>query len=163
MDENIIRGSISKLPHYSHDVTIHFEQVGLDLLKPLCLFVRTYRLTEVRDLVQTFKDKGITLFNGVWLKSDTGDKRLLPPPVIEVHNNNHVIIDGLHRVYEARCKNIPSLYIAVIRGNLPPLPADILEWSDVQETDKKMSRQEKFRNLNEANFREINKYIDDYN
>ena len=71
-----------------------------------------------------------------------------------------MIIDGLHRLFEAARTGRRSVSVVVLRGGLQRLPADTLRWEEVSLTDHKTSRDAKFRNLDDSVFRPIHKYID---
>ncbi len=162
VDWLLVKKKIKQLSQYSGNVSINFEKVNVNQLRPLCLFVRTYRLQSVQKLISLYENFPLRLFESAWIEKEGSVKGILVPPIIEVHNDEFVIIDGLHRLFEVFRTKRPNIYTVVIRGNLDKLPADILTWSEVQMTDRTMTRSEKFRNLDEANFRQINQYIDDF-
>ena len=55
---------------------------------------------------------------------------------------------------------VRAVWVAVVAGTLPPLPADVLEWADVEVTRQRMQRREKFRNYNRERFRHVKRFID---
>ena len=150
------------VPEYADEnrVQLAEEVVALTSLHPLCRLARSYRLVAVTQLIAVYDAAGLPLFSGVWLTSDIEPARLISPPVIEEHTGRLVIIDGLHRLFEAARTGRRSVSVVVLRGGLQRLPADTLRWEEVSLTDHKTSRDAKFRNLDDSVFRPIHKYID---
>jgi len=153
--------AIRKVPQYQENVSLEYIIVSPNSLRPLCLYVRTYRLIEVRAFLTRLVPLGIPLFDGVVTISSDGTKRLIPPPIVEQHGKHLVIIDGLHRVYESIQTKQDQIKVALVRGELEKLPADMLKWEEVSVTDQKLPRTKKFRNLDESRFRHINRFIDE--
>jgi hypothetical protein len=156
-----IHDKLRCVPQYAGKASIRLQEVPTQVLLPLCLFVRSYRLEPVRQLIRLYRQAGIALFEGVWVEQK-GSLRLLLPPIIEAHEGQHIIIDGLHRIHEMRLVQQPAVRVVVISGVAQPVPADVVAWSEVQMTDQELPRAQKFRNLDESRFREINRYIDDF-
>jgi hypothetical protein len=154
---------IRRVPQYADAARIRLTEESLDpaRLRPLCRLVRTYRLDGVRRLIAACTAAQVPLFAGIWLKPADGTERLIPPPLIEEHGGQLVIIDGLHRLYEATQTGMGAVTITVLRGELERLPADVMSWDEVSLIDRHTPRTEKFRNLDEAVFRQIHEHIDE--
>ena len=146
---------IQQIPQYTYASSIEMITVEVDKLKPLCLFVRNYRLKPASDLINAYTKQDIPLFEPV----KTG-VRIINPPIIELHDNMFVIIDGLHRINYLRQIQVKSAIVMIVYGVNVPLPADILNWDEVQHTNEKLSRKEKFRNLKVEYFRPIDWIVD---
>lgn len=157
-----VESKIRTVPEYADlgSVVVRPERVAPNWLRPLCRYVRTRRLAEIQKLVAAFDRQTIPLFEGVRIGRPESEEFLLPPPIVEIHRNQPVIIDGLHRVFECLKSGRPEVVVALLHGSLPDLPADVLVWSDVELTGKKLPRGEKFQNFNPANFRSIKHFID---
>ena len=158
-----VTARIATVPQYTEpaNVTIQQERIRPEQLCPLCRLVRVYRLTAIQDLVMAFNNRSIALFDGVWLTRPDGTEHLLPPPIIEVHDHRYVIVDGTHRIFFCLQSHQEHVGVAVVRGLLPPLPADILTWADVEVINRKVPRHQKFRNFDPTQFRRIREFIDD--
>lgn len=128
---------------------------------PLCLLARVHRLERVVDLIAAYQEQSIPLFEGVWAQPGDGRRFLIAPPILELHRDRRVIIDGIHRLFGCLTRAPEPVLVAVVSGVKQELPADIVDWSQVTLTDRQTERREKFRNLDEARFREINRWIDD--
>lgn len=150
------------IPQYRDSLAVTITETRLSpaQLLPLCRYVRIHRLEKVEKLVEAYQAASLQQFEGAWILRDDRDV-LLVPPIIEVHHQRNVIIDGLHRVFLGRQSKIALLTVAVVRGDLSPLPADVLSWSEVELTSERVPRSTKFRNLDEANFRDVRQYIDE--
>ena len=146
---------IRRVPEYADESRVHpsHEVVALPSLGLLCRLARTYRLEGASQLIAVYDTAGLTLFNGVWLTWENEAPRLIPPPVIEEHKGRLVIIDGLHRLFEAVRTGLRSVSAVVLRGDLPRLPADTLTWEELSVTDHETPRALKFQNLDDAVFR----------
>jgi hypothetical protein len=119
-------------------------------------------LHRVTDLAAAYRYQGAPLFAGVWIDGANGVRRMIPPPIVELHDDVCVIIDGLHRAYFCLQSGVPCA-VALASGDLPPLPADVLTWSDVRLVDGLLSREQKFRNFDETWFRPVRQRFDEAN
>lgn len=158
-----VERKVRRVPQYADAARVRLTEETVDpvRLRPLCRLARTYRLDGVRQLMAACDAAGVTLFRGVWLTAVGSPERLVPPPLIEEHGGLLVIIDGLHRLYEAMQTGRGKVTVAVLRGELQRLPADVLTWDEVSLIDRHTLRAEKFRNLDESVFRQIHEHIDE--
>jgi len=159
---NLVLETVRRVPHYSGQVSIEKQWINPALSRPICLFVRTYRLSEVKQLVASYAEYQIPLFESAWLSKDDAPRRMLLPPILEVHQDQCVVIDGHHRIYEAIQQHQSAILVLIIKGQLDKLPADVLSWDEVAITNQRLPRELKFRNFRSSNFRLINELIDSF-
>lgn len=77
------------------------------------------------------------------------------PPIIEIHRNKAVILDGIHR--NCVCKGAGTTMNTVHISEIDiPLPFDILNWKDAQLMDEKPPIEERYINLKKEYFRDLN-------
>jgi hypothetical protein len=149
------------VPQYRNSSTVSIQPmlVRLEDLRPLCRLVRTYRLSRVEEQVAAYRAQGLELFQGAWARQEEGVEALVTPPIVESHGQHRAIIGGLHRLYCAHRLRLQEVWVALVGGGLEELPADVLEWSDLEITDRHVPRSAKFRNLDETKFRELKRWI----
>lgn len=75
------------------------------------------------------------------------------PPIIEMHNGNHCLIDGVHRNYVTMSIGT-TIESIIISGTLPP-PCDFSPWDKINIVEEKPPRELRFRNLLTYNFRNL--------
>ncbi len=157
-----IEHKVRALPEYADPEAVSLQPQALApaALRPLCLRGRTHRLAAVEELIAAYRRYEIELFRGVWASPAGGREVLVPPPIVELHEGRPVLIDGLHRVYCALCLGVEAVWVVVIAGKLPALPAEVLQWAEVEITAWRTHRREKFRGFNRATFRHVKRYID---
>ncbi len=155
-----VTGAIRRVPLYGECTTITHEKLPTQVLKPICAIARTYRLERVGSLVAAYGAAALPLYVGVILSYPTGGSCLVAPPIIEMHGEDYVLIDGLHRLLAARCKGLSAVSVAVVRGELSPLPGDAVSWSCVRTVSCHTSRESKFRNFRPPHFRPISESLD---
>jgi len=89
--------------------------------------------------------------------SDSEGKKAIAfyiPPFVEVHGNNAVIVDGIHRSYI--CGGAETTINAVhIYGVEIPLPFDPLSWEETKVVKEKPPIEERYKNLKREFFRDL--------
>ena len=76
------------------------------------------------------------------------------PPLIEHHNSDGVLLDGIHRSYI--CKSAGTTVTAVhVFNAASPLPFDKIEWGEAQLMENKPPIEQRYRNLNPKLFRDL--------
>jgi hypothetical protein len=154
---------LRRIPQYRDEgaVRVQLACVPPEDVRPMCLLVRAYRLGPVEELMAACRHHAVELFRGVWVRGARAHDVLIPPPIVEVHAGRKVIVDGLHRLYCALRLGLPAVWVALVSGVAQELPADVVAWEEVKITERRTSRWEKFRNLDETLFREVKRWIDE--
>ena len=76
------------------------------------------------------------------------------PPLVEVHGDNAVLIDGIHRSYI--CGSVGTTINAIHICNVGvKLPFDPLEWENASLMDEKPPIEKRYVNLNQDLFRDL--------
>lgn len=75
------------------------------------------------------------------------------PPIIEIHNAKHCLIDGVHRNFLTMAVGTTITSI-VIQGAITP-PCSFGSWKNIIVVDEKPPREKRFLDLNTAYFRNL--------
>lgn len=76
------------------------------------------------------------------------------PPIVEVHDADHALLDGLHRSYLQ--KNVGTTGESIlISGAAYPFPCGLRRWEEVRLVQEKPPKTERFFNLVPALFRDV--------
>ena len=141
----------------------NLEEVNPDNLTRLQTFIFKQVLDDIEEHVHGRYSHPTVYF-------DTGEKKMsvYMPPVVEKHETNFVLIDGIHRCYVAKKKheNIPVVVCEIHDGlGLPAIPLselshmradkDILD-EYIPTGEKDSSGRDKFFGLNPGEFRMYN-------
>ncbi len=149
---NNIKIVIQAIPFYKerlNSLSLSYDELPINHIKPICLYARSHRIDRLKCLILAYKKCSIPLMAGMHLRIVNGEHRFIVPPIVEVHSNSYVLVNGRHRLFllvnQELVEDVP---VVLIRGNLPPLPGDVLSWENVKEIcpKKKKNREEKFKN-----------------
>jgi len=120
MSLDSLSGKLRLVRQYSpENVLISLEEVTPTFCKPLRMIINPQRLVGTECLFQLFIELSIRPYQPVKLTSELEQKIqgdfpqhsykpndispfYIVPPIIEVHEGDHCIIDGLHRMYIAK-------------------------------------------------------------
>lgn len=151
----IVSRAIRQVSHYCQAASIRQEELPIDLIRPICRLARTYRLERARHLLRAYDRSDVVPYAGVFASTSGTTKRLIVPPIVEIHGEEHVLIDGLHRTLLASDAGRREMVVVCITGNLPPLPGDPLNWESIQTISHHTPREAKFENYRPEHFRRI--------
>lgn len=159
--ESRLRNSPTKgvkdgIHHTYRESSITLKSVNPNDLFPCALYVLSENLIRVQNLRYDFKKEGIditdldyinTLIEYDWQGSSGA---IISPPIVEKSNDDEsklVIVDGLHRVLDARLNGINKITVALIENSASPLPAYPVEWDEVKVCDEvpRLEDKRKFR------------------
>ena len=76
------------------------------------------------------------------------------PPIIEVHNNYPILIDGMHRGKICFSAGTSINAIHIYNSSIP-VPFKPIEWGEVQIVDEKPPIEERYHSLNKRVFRDL--------
>ncbi|MAF99452.1 MAG: hypothetical protein CMH61_02465 [Nanoarchaeota archaeon] len=76
------------------------------------------------------------------------------PPLLEIHDNRQVLIDGMHRSYLAKSAGSTMMYV-VVRGADAELPFDPQGWSAVSQMSERPEIKDRYVNLDISKFRDL--------
>lgn len=138
-----VKTLVGGVPVYK-DAKIGYELVHPNSLYPTAKYVMRENLSRVSRIRGEIKDRDIYTTAGVV----EHDGHLIGNPIVEVINGRRIIVDGLHRVYDAR-RNNSGIMVAVVDGVLhdyPPI-GEAVSWDDVVEVSEKPLHSRQLRDL----------------
>lgn len=94
----------------------------------------------------------------VYGQDSEGEKALAfyIPPIIEIHNDEAIILDGMHRNY--LCNSVGTTIKAVHISRISVgLPFEPINWEDIKLTNEKPPISERYVNLRQSQFRDLEK------
>jgi hypothetical protein len=129
-----------------------------DSLLPSAFYVLQSRIDFVQELQRKLLEVGIDIFTfqgGLEISIDGGPVYMLVPPIIEMTpEGNAIILDGIHRCYEAREQNRP-IHVIEINKVDPEWPAYAKAnpngWDDLHVCDVVPPEKKLYRNIPERN------------
>jgi len=128
-------------------------------------FVQIDKLVNLLDLTTTgiFADYGYTGFTRLTPKvvyseiNETLYAALYVPPIIEQHDGDYLLLDGVHRSSLVRGTGGSMRYIVIKDVNVE-FPTTPRPWEDVQKVQYKPPMEERYENLKPELFRDL-KYV----
>ncbi|WP_291127578.1 patatin-like phospholipase family protein [Flavobacterium sp. UBA7682] len=149
-EETVINTLKTKIPMY-RECHIYSELVEVDKLIPLNKYLERLKLNRVKQLEKLLSKSNLS--NSAYIESCPW---VILPPIIEKLNNGElVIIDGTHRVYNARQNDLKHLKAIVIENNKVEIPSKTNSWEKVVIKFEKKSREERYIDYDESLFRPI--------
>ena len=135
-----------------NDLDMSVEWLPPSQLLPLACYLEFLKLSRVADVEKVLSDVGLD--NAA--RIDGSPWPITPPVVERLRGGQLVIIDGTHRVYHALQNGQQRIRVIVVENSGRALPAQPLDsWTRVQVTPGTVSREERYHNYNEAEFRRI--------
>ncbi|HCU70546.1 MAG TPA: hypothetical protein DIC35_02185 [Candidatus Moranbacteria bacterium] len=130
-------------------------QISLEEVIPRDIKITSYyalekNLSFIRSLHRKLLRQGYDIFQltiGLVIQINEEDPRELVPPVVEVENDIHFILDGLHRAYVADAIGSP-LNVMVVKNASVEAYALPNEWSEIrirQEVPENSFEKKKYR------------------
>lgn len=141
------------IPVYKN-ARVRIMVVDPNSLYPTSKYVLTGNLEKIRQIRQQFLNKDhVDIFKSKERLSSmiNGNRIVISPPIIEIVNNEPLIIDGLHRCYEARRRG-ESLSVAIVSGSdyrYPPIGLPV-SWKEVVERPEQPIKGEDCRRLRQG-------------
>jgi hypothetical protein len=155
-----LRGDPSVYPYKKARIEVFGrEPKGCDVGQTFILESKLISL--ICDVEQTFSRffvKGLSKMPPVTVYgADANGEKAMAfyiPPIIEIHQNQAVILDGIHRncVCKGAGTTINSVHISEVDV---PLPFDIIRWKDTQVMKEKPSIEQRYVNLRKEYFRHL--------
>ena len=152
-DWHDVERELKRLPQYKN-ARMSIRMVKLANLKPLHRFIDEREYVRIQDLSKRFQRHNIPLWNVVTVHSSIS-KKTICPPIVEIHNNDWIVFDGLARVYHSRQDGSTDLVACVIENvNKPPSGA-VWTWNQVQVvTQSDYTKDENFQDYNASFWRD---------
>jgi pyrimidine deaminase RibD-like protein len=140
--------------------TMTMQPVRIDDLCPMSRVVERFKLFRLGFSDRLLTDLGI----GAPARIEGSPWLMTPPVVEELTDGTVVIIDGLHRIFEARSRGQESVEAIVVGGispqSLPSLP--LRGWDEIAIEAFKRPREERYVDYVPSNFRPLRAAYDSY-
>lgn len=125
-----------------------FECVPISMISPSCLHVYSDRLKKAEDLIEKCQQSNISLFMPYEVYYESGCKRLVVPPILEIRDNKYLLCDGMHRIYAAKKAGIKNIFAFVVHNPKLPLAGAINDWGNVTLIDTQLPVEKNFIDFN---------------
>lgn len=124
--EKLIFSNLKSVSQYSSkSVEFSIEKIDIKEVFFLTRFIKGYKYRQMERIFKVFKDDlKIALFSPIALSNGAGKDSIMTPPIIEIHNDKKIVIEGNARLFYA-FKNFAEdeLKAVVIRNVNHPLPS----------------------------------------
>jgi len=137
---------------FYQNLNIYIDSVKITDLLLLTKYLERFKISRMNQI------SALTLrFPIPWAAKIVGSRWHITPPVVEkTKNGSLVVIDGAHRVYNARSRGEEYMKLIIVENSEIPLPCSpVKNWDRISvELDKK-PRQVRYRNFQPSLFRSI--------
>ena len=122
---------------------------------PLARYAVTHRLRLAENLEKQYELAGLCPFEAVMVTADEAT-RVIFPPIVELRNEGHCIMDGVHRFMAAQACGLNAVSCVQVEGeSLPALPCDPISWEEIRVQDEQMPLESILPGLKRALFRPL--------
>jgi pyrimidine deaminase RibD-like protein len=152
-ERQVVEALRRNVPQYA-GAEIAYHEVETEPLRPLTRHLERFKVFRAARL------EALQLSHPVAADAAriVGSPWPITPPVVEMHGNDSIVIDGTHRAFMHHRRSIDRMRTIVVTGVEAPLPARPLAgWQDVEVYNTKLPRERRYDNYTEANFRPIRK------
>jgi hypothetical protein len=150
---------IRSVPQYrSSEIKLITLEVSGDLLI-MQKWIKEYRLLQIQQLVETFRDDGIELFHPQMVVFEDGTDSIVTPPVLEDIGNGFVLIEGSTRLFYCLKKGIQHIKAIVVSNVSDPLPGRPVRLSEVKTTSSTVSVDQMIEGYAQAHYRRIEDHV----
>lgn len=128
-----IKGETTHLPYEQCEMSI--ENIAIEDLVPLSKYVLEDNIKNVAYIYDRLKLESIDIFDlsGRLAWWDKGVKQFIAPPIVEFwEDEGYLLVDGIHRVCQARQQGKSAVTCVVIRGVTTPLVPLPTVWEKVR-------------------------------
>ncbi|MFC4048545.1 hypothetical protein ACFOY4_02515 [Actinomadura syzygii] len=135
------------------DASLAWEAVRLADVRSIVHVARRQRLSSAERLLGLYQAARMAPYLPLSVTDEPGS--FVVPPVVEVHGEHFVLIDGVHRLMAAHRTGIRQVRLLVVSGPLPEPPGDICALPDIGLSSEHRPPGVMFRNLRENEFRRV--------
>jgi hypothetical protein len=140
------------VPQYRVLQGVVLSVIATQEIQSLAKFVGRERSAFADSLCDQMIRAGITPF--LPIVAEVGQLiRLVVPPVVEMHQGLPVLVDGTHRIWAARRRGLPEVFVVLIGGIDLPLPSRVVSWESVTERSEPYTTEENLVDFQRALFR----------
>jgi len=153
-DFQIVQRELKKLYQYTQ-AEIELRRIKVANLRPLHRYIDEAEYKRIDLLAKRFRWHHFEYWELVSVLF--GDRRkLICPPIIEVHNDTWSIVDGLARVHYSREQGQSEIIACVVEKVSEPPVGEIRNWEEVRIVkDSDYKKNENFRRLDMSRWRHL--------
>lgn len=154
VEESVVLDSLKSISHYK-DANLMFEEVKLNRLKFITRYVLGYKYRAMDVLFDAYSKN--TAFGPAAFIFAGSKLSLIGPPVIEIHDNEYIIINGNTRILYAYRHGIDKLKCVVVRNvNYPVISNQRFDIDSIVISDKSIRAESRYdKNWDYSLFRNI--------
>jgi len=104
-------------------VAIHFKKVAVRDLMTITKYVTGFKYTQVGTLFEAYRASGLRLFEPGRILMGNGKSTLITPPVVEVHGQKQLVIEGTTRITYSHRNGIDELWVFLVEGVSAAMPS----------------------------------------
>lgn len=142
--------ALKKIKQY-RDAKISYTKIQTSELIPLSNNAELFKLERIAHLSELQAAVGSSHSFHI-----VGTEWLFIPPIVELHSDKYIVIDGTHRCYLAaneKQETIDVILITECKHNLPAKPGS--SWREIRVSTKKQEIKKNYTNYNQKHFRHI--------
>lgn len=160
-DDEKLQYKLGSIVQYEN-AEISIEKILISNIYPLHKHINKSRLASIQLLIERQRKHGLECCDSIVIHS-TDATKVIPPPIVEVHDNKHILIDGAHRTYWLKEEGEVSEIKCILIKNASTKPAgDIRSWEDVYLGNQDgIDREKNFLNYNPKNWRDLSKFFNE--
>lgn len=149
---NQVKRELKRLPQYQQ-AEVSLRSAKIANLKPLHRFIDAQELRNIENLAVKLQAHNIPLWSLVSIHSGISQKSICPP-IVEIHNGEWILLDGLARTYYAKQCGLADIVACVVENVSESVSGDPWDWDSVQIVENSnYSKSENFRDFNSAHWR----------
>lgn len=152
--KNELLNLLRLVKQYSHitEADIDTETVHIGEIFASTTYVKTPSLHAISPICYSYKDQNISEYKPVYCISNYNNSLILPP-ILEVHGDKLVVVDGTHRLFHLYAEQQRTGAFCVIVNNAPDLPCKPVPFKNVRAWPRNLSREHVFIEYNHSLYR----------
>ncbi|HEY6925696.1 MAG TPA: patatin-like phospholipase family protein, partial [Steroidobacteraceae bacterium] len=136
-------------------VSLTVEDLPLTKIDLIVHKLRAYKYRQIESLVRAYQEHDLPLFTPAVLNHPSGEQSFVTPPVVELHGDRYVVIEGNTRTYFCYRANIRTIRCLVARGVSDALPGKPVSIARTLISSAYVPADKRIENFNYAQFRRI--------
>lgn len=141
-----VRASLQEIP---------IGGLGTPRTKLIVRRVRSFKYRQIPLLAELYRNAGIELFKAATIYANGERVSTITPPVLEIHGDDRVAVEGNTRLYQAYRLGITKASAIVVEGVTDPLPGTPSDLSHVLLSTSDIPSEERIENFSYTQFRSI--------
>jgi len=136
-------------------VSLTVEDLSLTEIDLIVHKLRAYKYRQIENLVRAYREHGLPLFTPAVLNYPNGEQSYVAPPVVELHGDRYVVIEGNTRTYFCYRANHATIRCLVVRGVTDALPGRPVNIARTLISSAYVPADKRMENFNYDRFRRI--------